>query len=409
MMKMVSIQKFNQLDISEVLKEMKQQQWQEQILEDKKKIANYIINTDTQKTNLTQGLSYEEVAFFLRAKAVFHSAPKTDIESITFTKFVLNLYESFASQDNFFLERIFCPKPKKKIIFPEVNSTSDAIRMTYDIDSISFTGYFFPFKAQSITPLPLKICLSPSQYRNLTKDTCIRMLDPITNDMKSLPYFKHTLLMDVYGFAGYIFFPRLQIDQRKWSNYNNMMINDDYHFFIEEILLPCIQRLKPDGTFPDNVKCKNQFKGNNRNSFNAIQLPVELFHKVVQEMRKTISLQEDEKMEQFKDFFFHFQSIGVKNIYKGEKKHTIDKLINFLENFVNVDCDVKAYYDIGIEFYYENLEEKYTLFWSQDGAEALHNGLDLRGSVTRTGTMYSNDLLGIFTPIIICRNGHQKS
>lgn len=341
------------------------------------------------------GLEHEDVAFFLQKGDYDQTNTTEATASISFLEFVLSLYETSAAQDNAFLEKIFCPKKRRKILFPQVDAASDKIRVSFDIDSITFTGKLFPFKSQLSSSLPLKICLAPTQFRNLTKDTCIRMLDPVTDISRPLTYFKHTYILDIYGFSGYIFFPWLHTEERSGS-FNNLMLNTDFHFFIENILLPCLKSLKPDGTFPDNVQAKNRFKGINKNNFNAIQFPVELFSEVLTQMRALISSKENIEMRCYRDFFLHFQSIGIKNIYKGDQKQTTEKLINFLENFVDLNCNVKAYYDIGVEFYYQDNEnDKYSVFWSKEGAEALYNGLGRRGDVTRSGTMYSNDLLGM--------------
>jgi hypothetical protein len=226
------------------------------------------------------------------------------------------------------------------------------------------------------------------------------MLDPVTNQKKPLKFFKHMYLLDIFGFAGYIFFPWLHADQRESPNFNNYILDDEFYLFIETVLLPCLRVVQKDGTFPDNVRCKNQYKGINRNKFNSLQFPVGSFSRVVQEIRDTLSLEGDPRLRCFRDFFFHFQSIGIKNIYKGTKDQTIGKLIKFLETFVDVDCSVKSYYDVGVEFYYEKGNENHTVFWSKNGAEALFWGLDRRGNVTRSSNMYSPELLGTIYFII---------
>jgi len=384
------------VDIKGCLKDAERKNWEIQLLEDRKTISDFLLNATIPASNLTDGLAHEDVAFFLRVGSVLDDTSQNVENTVSFTEFVINLYESFAAQDNSFLEKIFCREVRQKVIFPEANSDSDKIKVTYDIDSISFTGNYFPFKSESSITIPLKIRLSPSQFRNISNDTCVRMLDPVTDVMRPIRYFKHTYLLDIYGFGGFIFFPWLHVDQRSLPHFNNFMLNEDFNNFIEWILLPCVKAAKENGTFPDNVKPKNQYKGINSNKFNSLQFPVELFGKVVQDMRAKTLHPENVKMHCFKDFFFHFQCIGIKNIYKGSKEETMEKLLNFLEHFVDTNCEVKSYFDIGVEFYFENGAEKQTVFWSKEGAEALYYGLDRRGSVTRSSNLYSSELLGTY-------------
>jgi len=324
------------------------------------------------------------------------------VKEIPLNQFLLDMMRISASGDGYALEKLFFQE-RRKIRFPKIERSY--LDVSTDIDSISFTSIFYPFKAGTNLNA-IKIHLYPNQWRNIQKDTGVTY--PHLNTLIPLKNFKHFVLAEVGLFAGYIFFPCMGVKEKNDSKFSNRITNQKYYTFIEDILLKCIKDCHRIGTYPDNVKTKNEFKGRSKSNFNSILLDAELFPKIVQNARELIK--RSPELLEFNDFFFHFQAIGLKNLFKSNDKNcTIIKLWNFVKKYVNRSPDLQAYYDVGIEFSRDQtkLNDPFTILWTKEGSDILRKGLGNYGkNISKSEMLFCNDIQSL---VIVNPNTKKKT